>query len=283
MRLIDAGQRAGSIRVRRPSASLVVASLALFVALAGVSSARSSTAPTVSVKTIYKLQSEVAALRQTLKGVARQGNTLRQTLKGVTRQGNTLRQTLKGVSRQGNTLRFSGVNVQIVNGEPSAGSLNGLGNLIVGYNRDPGTQTGSGNVVIGDGQTFTSYGGFVAGLDNSLKGPDSSILGGYDNTVSGTNGAVGGGTWNDAGANAATVAGGLYNYADENGSGIFGGCSNLTGAGPAPTFVCSNQDYFDDVFGGYANAAEGGNGDTVIGGNHNVDSKANNTSVAAGS
>jgi len=255
MRLIDAGLRAGSIRVRRPSASLAVASLALFVALAGVSSARSSAPSTVSAKTIKKLQSEVASLQR----------------------------TLKGVTRQGNTVRFSGVNVQIVSGAPKAGSLNGLGNLIVGYNRDPGAQTGSGNVVIGDGQTFTSYGGFIAGLDNSLKGPDSSILGGYDNVVSGTNGTVAGGTWNNAGANATTVGGGLYNYADENGSGIFGGCSNLTGAGPAPTFVCSNQDYFDDVFGGYANGANGGNGDTVVGGNHNVESKPNDTLVAAGS
>lgn len=42
------------------------------------------------------------------------------------------------------TVEFSSVNVQVVSGSGATnGAVNGEGNLIVGYNEKPGTQTGS--------------------------------------------------------------------------------------------------------------------------------------------
>src|SRR6202035_4175162 len=50
------------------------------------------------------------------------------------------------------TIQFSGANVQIVNGEGKTASVNGEGNLVIGYDENPGTvrgtpgaQTGSHN------------------------------------------------------------------------------------------------------------------------------------------
>jgi hypothetical protein len=80
-----------------------------------------------------------------------------------------LETVLSGVSRTGDTLRISGVNVQIVNGTGSTDNLNGLGNLIVGYNTDNGndaTRTGSHNLVGGDEHSYTSDSGIASGLQH---------------------------------------------------------------------------------------------------------------------
>ena len=55
------------------------------------------------------------------------------------------------------------------------------GNLIIGYNESPGTQTGSRNLVIGQGQSFTSYGGSSPGVTTrsavrSLRSPAASSI-----------------------------------------------------------------------------------------------------------
>src|SRR5256885_14805048 len=69
----------------------------------------------------------------------------------------------------GNDAYFDGCNVHVVNGAGSTGTMNGLGNLIVGYNANPGAQTGSHNLVVGDAQTFTSYAGAVFGESNTIS------------------------------------------------------------------------------------------------------------------
>jgi hypothetical protein len=47
---------------------------------------------------------------------------------------------LQGVARTGNDIEFSGVNVNIVNGTGTTdGTVNGPGNLIVGYNETGGS------------------------------------------------------------------------------------------------------------------------------------------------
>ena len=77
------------------------------------------------------------------------------------------------------TMLFSGVNVQIVNGlgatngneanptslTPDGTSVNGLGNLIVGYNEGDDTmfRTGSHNVIVGFQQSYSSFSGLVLG------------------------------------------------------------------------------------------------------------------------
>ncbi len=111
---------------------------------------------------------------------------------------------LEGVSRVEDTVVFNGVNVQIVNGTGSTSEeINGLGNLIVGYNKprdeiDETMRTGSHNLVVGDEHNYTSYGGFVAGLSNTISGAYSSIGGGLRNVASGDFSAVSGGHFKTA-------------------------------------------------------------------------------------
>src|SRR5204863_100462 len=62
------------------------------------------------------------------------------------------------------TIRFSGVNFQLVSGSGATNSaVNGEGNLVLGYDESPGTQTGSHNLVLGVGQAFASYGAILGG------------------------------------------------------------------------------------------------------------------------
>src|SRR5207249_3777178 len=68
------------------------------------------------------------------------------------------------------TIQFSGVNVQIVNGEGKEEAMNGAGNLVVGYDEFPGEQTGSHNLVLGRAQTYKGVGSFLAGSGNTASG-----------------------------------------------------------------------------------------------------------------
>jgi len=78
-----------------------------------------------------------------------------------------LKALLNGVSRSDNDITFSGVNVHVVNGTGTTdGTVNGLGNLIVGYNETRGSgddRSGSHNIVVGSEHNYSSYGGLVAG------------------------------------------------------------------------------------------------------------------------
>jgi len=50
------------------------------------------------------------------------------------------------------TIKFSGVNVQLVSGSGKTdGTVNGTGNLVLGYDESPGSQTGSHNLIVGVG------------------------------------------------------------------------------------------------------------------------------------
>lgn len=111
---------------------------------------------------------------------------------------------LEGVSREQDTVVFSGVNLQIVNGTGSTtGKINGKGNLIVGYNhnrnrKETTKRTGSHNIILGDGHEYTSYGGFVAGLSNTISGAYSSVTGGLRNMANGDYSTVSGGHFKTA-------------------------------------------------------------------------------------
>jgi hypothetical protein len=134
----------------------------------GVAGARGPAGTPASTADITTLKSEVA--------------TLQSQVKALTSEVGTLTTTLAGVTRSGQTLTMSGLNLELNSGAGSTtAAVNGLGNLIIGYNASPGTQTGSDNLVIGDGQTFTSYGGLVAGKGNTINGPFNSVLGGTNN------------------------------------------------------------------------------------------------------
>ena len=139
----------------------------------------------------------------------------------VTQLENTVNQLvalLQGVSRTGNDITFSGMNVYIVNGTGSTdGSVNGLGNLIVGYNEPRiwggDDRSGSHNIVVGGKHNYSSYGGLVGGYQNTISGPYANVSGGNVNEASGGYASVSGGGENKASGQYAGVSGGCNKIA----------------------------------------------------------------------
>ena len=83
--------------------------------------------------------------------------------------------------REGNDVIFEGCNVHVRSGAGATGAaVNGLGNLIVGYNeaQPADIRTGSHNLVVGPFHTYSSHGGLVAGLDNAITGPNTTVSSG---------------------------------------------------------------------------------------------------------
>jgi hypothetical protein len=166
-------------------------------------------------------------------------------------------------SFDGATLQLSGINVQIVSGAGATdAAVNGRGNLIVGYDANTAGhgRTGSHNLVVGDEHTYTSFGGLVAGFQNSVTGKWASAIGGEENTASGDNSCVTAGFSNVAGGAGSSVTGGQRNEASSTASVVGGGLSN--------TVSGSNS----VVSGGEGNTASAGfiHPSTVSGGNGNV-------------
>jgi len=132
-------------------------------------------------------------------------------------------------------IRFKNVNVQIVNGEGPVQvedenlpnyydnpTLNGLGNLIVGYNEtgtllhgDLEVRTGSHNLVVGPGHTYSSYGGVVAGFMNKSTGVYATVTGGSENTAGAPASSVSGGNFCRALGNFSSVSGGVNSVASD--------------------------------------------------------------------
>ena len=141
------------------------------------------------------------------------------------------------------TIKISGANVQIVNGEGTTATTNGEGNLVIGYDEEPGDQGGSHNLILGGPQqAFTSYGGIlggdyntigaryasvIGGSDGTASGPWALVVGGVSNTASGSSGSVGGGADNTAEGGFASVSGGYGNKATGGDSSISGGYGNI--------------------------------------------------------
>jgi hypothetical protein len=160
------------------------------------------------------------------------------------------------------TIQFSGVNVQVVNGEGKTEAVNGEGNLVIGYdeNERDHAQTGSHDLVLGEEQTFTSYGGIVAGYSNSLTAALGSIIGGWENHVNEQGGSIVGGEGNRASGLNSSVAGGGYNEASGRDSTVNGGWVNdaeewyaAVGGGTGN----KASGVFASVSGGYGNTASG--------------------------
>jgi hypothetical protein len=205
----------------------------------------------------------VVAANADLQALASQVLTLQGEVATLQGQVSSLQTLLAGVSRTSlfgqDTLRLSGMNVQIVNGSGSTSTVNGLGNLIIGYDESQGapeTTTGSHDLILGQRNSFSSYGGLVDGFANTISGPfasvsggefstaanfassvsggdensaesaASSVSGGGGNTTSGEEAWIGGGANNSASGEAATVSGGEFNTAAGDFSSILGGNSN---------------------------------------------------------
>jgi hypothetical protein len=164
-----------------------------------------------------------------------------------------------GIDKQP-TIQFSGVNLQVIDGSGSETTINGTGNLILGYDETPGTQTGSHNLLLGGtGNSDSSYGGVVGGAGyNKISGAYASVLGGAANTASGY---------------ASTITGGYANRTTATFSTVSGGCSNLAGSGtPSVNAFCTNTTRIGDypsILGGMGNQASAENS-SVSGGALNL-------------
>ena len=144
-----------------------------------------------------------------------------------------LQAKLACVTASGTDFVFEGCNVHVRNGDGSTDTTNGLGNLIVGYAEGVGLgRGGSHNLVIGQGHSYTSYGGLVAGSGNTVTGANASVVGGSLNLASAANASVGGGRSNQAISPGASVSGGTQNTAgvsdaDGQDASVSGGFQNM--------------------------------------------------------
>ncbi|RDV37656.1 hypothetical protein DV096_14225 [Bradymonadaceae bacterium TMQ3] len=131
---------------------------------------------------------------------------------------------------------FTGVNVHVRNGlgstdgdTGSGAQVNGLGNLIVGYDESRAfgrNKSGSHNLVVGSEHNYESYGGLVAGFRNTVSGSYAAISGGSASRASGEYSSISGGYNNDASGYHATVSGGNQNTASGWYSSVSGGYQN---------------------------------------------------------
>ncbi len=151
-----------------------------------------------------------------------------------------LQALLVGVSRDGNMLQFSGMSLQIVNGENATATSNSLGNLIIGYNEAAspvwrGYRAGSHYLIIGEGHAYTRYGGIVSGLYHTATGSYSSVLSGVGNTASGNYSTVIGGNQSTASGEFASVTTGYNSTASAGYTSVLGG-QNQTVSNHAGTY-----------------------------------------------
>lgn len=194
-----------------------------------------------------------------------------------------------------NEVVITGANLRIVNGLGDTRTINGLGNLIVGYNEPrgpedqnqfgPDNRIGSHNVVVGKGQNFSSFGGLVVSELNEISGAFASVSGGFGNKASGSHSSVSGGRENTAsGSFCSTVSGGAGNTASEFNSSVSGGANN-TASGVASA-VCGGvlntaSARSSSVSGGIGNTASG-EVSSVSGGRENMASGFESSSVSGG-
>lgn len=126
-----------------------------------------------------------------------------------------------------NDLFISGVNLFIQSGNGATDAdTNAKGNLIIGYNEDdfgPYNRTGSHNLIVGPEHSYSSFGGLVAGLANTVSGQNASVTGGVNNTASAPCASVSGGQDNTAMGTQASVSGGISNTAMNLHASVSGG------------------------------------------------------------
>jgi hypothetical protein len=168
--------------------------------------------------------------------------------------------TMNGV--RGPNIVFQGANVH-VRSTTAEDDASGLGNVIVGWNANPSSlpspfRTGSNNLVVGEQNNFTSYGGFVAGLFNSVSGQYASVGGGLGNIATNHCASVGGGLSNTASGMSASVSGGFSNSATDAYASVSGGAIN-TASGISSSVSGGDR----NVASGYAASVSGGGGASV--------------------
>ncbi|MGB7292377.1 MAG: hypothetical protein WBD99_09410 [Thermodesulfobacteriota bacterium] len=195
-------------------------------------------------KTISKLQEELNSLNADL-------GTFR-NLKGYVR---LVPGTMQGV--RGPNLIFEGVNVHIRNKRSSTTMVDGLGNLIIGYNEigdeaglfyPPPVRSGSHNLIVGSGHAYSSAGGFVAGYRNTIRNSFSTVTGGFLNVADGEYSSVSGGLLNIAGGEFSAVSGGMQNDTASFASSVAGGSYN-----ESELMISTSSETPDNALGGNSN------------------------------
>lgn len=142
---------------------------------------------------------------------------------------------------------IQGANLQVVSGSGQTdGEINGKGNVIVGYNEDfANVKSGSHNLVIGSYHNYSSFGGLVAGYENSIWGEFCTVTGGAFNTARDISCAILGGKYNLAEGNMTTIAGGLGNAFLGNESSILGSSSNIADENRSTVVGDGDRTYFE--------------------------------------
>jgi len=211
-------------------------------------------------------------------------NTIQELLSSVA----ILQQKLAKVtiSNDTNNMYLTGINLNIVSGSDSTnGSVNGLGNIIVGYNENDmnSTRNGSHNIIVGNNHGYSSYGGIVGGIGNTISGNYSFAVG-QNNTASGLVSSVSSGYNNAASGQWSSVSGGWYNIASNQSSSVSGGSTNT-----ASGLVSSVSSGYNNTASGQWSSVSGGwstisssYASSVSGGYNNIAS-AQLSSVAGGS
>ena len=102
-------------------------------------------------------------------GLAEVISTLQATVEA---QQTYITQLQQYISVTEETVLISGANLQVVSvSGGTAAAVNGTGNIIIGYDENNNSdKSGSHNLVVVRNHTYSSYGGIVAGLNNSITG-----------------------------------------------------------------------------------------------------------------
>ena len=208
--------------------------------------------------TTLATQSQVDALQAKVATLEAANATLTQTVGALQDKLSKVSYDATGVNGRP-TLTIAGANLQIVNGLGTTETVNGLGNLFVGYDEGGASQTGSHNVVLGTHQAFTSYGGIAGGASNTLSGPGSVVFGG-GNTASGSRSAVTGGSSNVASGAGSWIGGAQNSDATAQNASISGGANNVASRAFASISGGSNN-----VASGFASSVSGGGLNEAIG------------------
>ena len=175
----------------------------------------------------------------TLASSANAAGNLETRVAALEAQNTALMDLLAGASRVGDTLVLEGMNLQIINGlgstdgdQGSGPQVNGLGNLIVGYDENSGSdnKSGSHNLVVGPRHYYSSYGGLLGGANNVVIGAYSSVSGGEGNTASGFSSHISGGSHNNVSGHRSNILGGRNNDVSHQYSIVLGGNGNASTA-----------------------------------------------------
>jgi hypothetical protein len=187
----------------------------------------------------------------------------------------------RGYGSDINEVYLEGANLHVTNGLGDTATENSLGNVIIGYNESRGLnragvvlddRSGSHMLVVGSKNNYSSFGGIIAGLLNTVSGSFSSVSGGYSGVASGSFSSVSGGYSGVASSHYSSVNGGANNIASGSFSSVSGGSQNEASGQSSSVSGGSDNEAsgrWASVSGGLQNEASG-ESSSVSGGRLNV-------------